>query len=87
MERLDRIYSNEDWLNALPNVTITHLPKAHSNHNLILINLNNRINFVQNKSFRLETFWCAHPVFINLVSISWENKDLVGEQSPLKSML
>lgn len=77
MERLDRVYSNDEWLQAFVNVTITHLPKIHSDHDPVLINLNNRINFSNDRPFRIETYWCSYPDFNRIVSSSWENKDLV----------
>lgn len=85
MERLDRVYFSDEWLQAFPNVTITHLPKIQSDHNPILINLNNRINTSYDRPFRIETFWCSHPNFPRIVSQSWKNKDLVGGAEFLKN--
>lgn len=44
MERLDRILANEQWLKIFSNATVTHLPKTYSDHNPILVELNNSYN-------------------------------------------
>lgn len=77
MERLDRVYSNSEWLQEYNNVTVTHLPKIHSDHNPILVNINNSINHTSARPFRMETFWCSHPDFSRIVKESWDNRDII----------
>lgn len=76
MERLDHILANEEWVNKFSNATITHLPKIYSDHNPILVKINNCFNY-SNKPFRLENIWCTRPNFINVVATNWENKKLL----------
>lgn len=77
MERLDRVYSKSDWLQEFNNVTVTHLPKIYSDHNPILVNLNNSTNNTYARPFRLETFWCSHSDFPRIVKESWENRGII----------
>lgn len=67
MERLDRIFVNNEWIDLFPKAVVIHLPKTHSDHNLLLLNLQPRHANSMDKPFRLETIWCRHPDFINLV--------------------
>lgn len=39
MERLDRVFVNENWLDIFPNAFVTHLPKTYSDHNPLLLTL------------------------------------------------
>lgn len=59
MERLDRVLANEEWLNILSNSTVTHLPKTYSDHNPILVKLNNSYNNSK-RPFRLKKYM-VHP--------------------------
>lgn len=40
LERLDRYCPNKEWLFHYENVGVTHLPRTHSDHSPILLNLN-----------------------------------------------
>lgn len=85
MESLDMVYSNVEWLDVFPNVIITHLLKTHLDHNPILINLNKKTYINQDRPFRLETFWCSYPNFANLVTNSWENRNLLSGTNIFKN--
>ncbi|KAH0776459.1 hypothetical protein KY290_007870 [Solanum tuberosum] len=78
LERLDRAFANNDWLVKYPNAQVTHLPKTHSDHNLLLISLFKPNSGNLSKPFRLEKFWLEHPDFINLVERCWINNDLIS---------
>lgn len=68
MERLDNVFGNNEWIQCFPNASITHLPKTHSDHNSLLINLIPKKSHLFDKPFRLEPYWCKHPHFKAIVS-------------------
>lgn len=67
MKRLDKALGNEKWCDLFPNYPLIHLPKTHSDHNPIMIELFPRTRHKHVHPFRLETFWCKHPNFPSLV--------------------
>lgn len=67
MERLDKVFANEEWITLFPNAIVTHLPKTHSNHNPIKLELLLKYNYNLSRPFRLETFWTGHPEFASIV--------------------
>lgn len=84
MERLDRIFVNNSWLSLFPKAMVIHLPRTHSDHNPLLVQLTSKnVNFI-NKPSRLETIWYRHPDFINIVKQCWSNDDLTDAQITLK---
>lgn len=76
LKHLDRCHANEIWLQQYPNATVTHLPKVHSDHNPLLINTSTTIFRPTKKPFKLQSFWCSHPDFHNIVQQSWLQNDL-----------
>lgn len=81
MKRLDRNFANEDWISLFPEASVTHLPRTHSDHNPLLIEVTPKKRASQGKPFRLETFWCRHPNFINLVKDRWLNSNYVQDSN------
>lgn len=75
MERLDKIYVNSDWISFFPNATVTHLPKTHSDHNPLLLEIIPKPNIALQKPFSLETFLCRHLDFNNLVNKYWKGSN------------
>lgn len=55
MERLDKVYANMEWLEQYPQASTIHLPKTYSDHNPILVSLQNKNNVYIDKHFLLET--------------------------------
>lgn len=41
-ERLDKLMANYEWINLFPNSLVTHLPRTHSDHCPLLLQLNCR---------------------------------------------
>lgn len=75
MERLDKVFGNEEWIELFPKSSIIHLPRTHSDHNPILIELIPKNRSLCKIPFRLETFWCKHPEFQSLVRNNWNDSD------------
>ncbi|XP_074297790.1 uncharacterized protein LOC141628564 [Silene latifolia] len=72
MERLDRSYATQDWLDLFPSSSVLHLPILISDHSPILLRF-----LPQPKSrkrpYRLDN-WCLQlPEVIALVSNAWNN--------------
>ncbi|XP_070009492.1 uncharacterized protein [Nicotiana sylvestris] len=61
MERLDNIFSNDSWINLFPKASVIHLPKIYSDHNPILLELIPKVNNLNPKPFRLESFLVWSP--------------------------
>lgn len=75
LERLDKVFGNEEWIELFPKRFIIHLQRTHSDHNPILVKLIPRNRTPHKAPFRLETFWCKHPKFQSVVINSWNNSD------------
>lgn len=73
MERIDKVFANDEWISLFPKATVKLLPKTHSDDNPLLVEIMPKVICNSKKLFRLETFWCRHPQFINLVNDSWDN--------------
>lgn len=58
IERLNRIVANVEWLNIYPEAHVTHLPRTHSDHCLLLLTLQNKNS---PKMIFLEWKLCGYP--------------------------
>lgn len=72
MERLDKVLANEKWLSIFPRASVIHLPKTHSDHNPILIEINPKYLNPLPKPCRLESYWCRHPQYGNIINECWD---------------
>lgn len=84
LERIDRCFVSNEWLEHYPNVFVTHLPKSHSDHNPLIINLCLKSRSIHNKPFRLESYWLEHHEFKDILSNSWLNRDLTSAANHFK---
>lgn len=64
--RIDRCHANPLWLQLFPNSNVTHLPRTHSDHCPILLNIFKKPK-TNHSFFRLESFWLNHPTFSDLI--------------------
>lgn len=60
LERLDKCVANYEWLNMFPEACVQHLPRTHSDHCPLLLNLHKHKS-PNDKIFRFETIWTTHP--------------------------
>lgn len=65
MERLDKFFANHKWIELYQDSTIQHLPRTHSDHCPLLLNLTKPYP-KPSSSFKFETMWLQHPNFKTL---------------------
>lgn len=53
MERLDKVFTNDEWISLFPKTTVTHLPKTHSDHNPLLIEIIPPKKLFNSKTFQV----------------------------------
>ncbi|KAH0685679.1 hypothetical protein KY290_017197 [Solanum tuberosum] len=87
LERLDCCFINSNWFDYYPNSSVTHLPKTHSDHNPLQINLFNLFVRPRVKPFRLESFWYRHPDFKNIVHQCWHNHSYIEAKHIFKDKI
>lgn len=80
-ERIDRVVANASWKCMFPNAEVTHLPRVHSDHCPVLLDLNPRTHQALERPFRFQTMWMSHPDFKNLVKAAWDDKSCPLENS------
>lgn len=71
LERLDRCLANFDWNVLFPNSLVTHLPRTHSDHCPLLLNLLGKPS-PSTKPFRFETIWTSHPDLRPMIKNIWQ---------------
>lgn len=73
MERLDKFCATNAWINLFQHSTVKHLPRTHSHHCPLLLNLTKP--FPKSiSSFKFEIMWLQHPEFHHLVTETWLNQ-------------
>ncbi|KAF5931671.1 hypothetical protein HYC85_027842 [Camellia sinensis] len=70
-ERLDRAWSNHEWQLLFPATKILHLPRTHSDHCPLLLNIHPLSSNNVNRPFRFETIWFSDPSLFSVVPDSW----------------
>ncbi|XP_019251211.1 PREDICTED: uncharacterized protein LOC109230139 [Nicotiana attenuata] len=86
LEKLDTCIAIEDWIKSFPEASVTHLPRTHSNHCALLLSISSTQLNDQCRPFRVETMWCGHPDFQNIVHTSFTStNDLLEATNTFKS--
>lgn len=68
-ERLDRVYSNEDWHTKFPYATVKHLYRCHSDHLPILFSTDgSQVRHSTTPQFHMLTAWFQHEDFEKVVA-------------------
>lgn len=70
MERLDKFYGNNKWLELFQDSTVKHLPRTHSDHRPLILNLTKSYSKPL-AHFKFETMWLQHPQFHHIVTHTW----------------
>ena len=73
MERIDRFFMNPGWCILYLGAKITHLPRCHLDHCLVMLeaNLGRAASLI--RPFRFQVFWLSDTSFPNIVSKAWNN--------------
>ena len=71
LERIDRYFMNPDWCMLYPEAKVTHLPRCHSDHCPILLELFPNITSHLTRPFRFQEFWLSDITFPRVVSQAW----------------
>lgn len=72
LKRIDRCLANIHWLHLFPDSSITHLPRTHSDHCPILVELGKN-HAPKEKPFRMEPMWCSHSDFPTLIAQAFQD--------------
>lgn len=62
------------WKCNFPEAQVTHLPRIHSDHCPVLVQLKPNCRQTLEKPFRFQTMWMSHPGFKDLVIESWSER-------------
>lgn len=73
LEQLDWFFTTLNWTSSFPNTIVNPLGRPVSDHTPCSVVIQTTIP--KSKLFRFETFWIAHPGFMDVVSQAW-NKPL-----------
>ena len=71
LERIDRCFANPGWRLLYPEAIVTHLPRASSDHYLVLVELCKPSANHFNKPFQFQTMWLLHLDFYRVVQQAW----------------
>lgn len=71
-ERIDKAFANPKWRHAFPEAWVHNLPRTHSDHHPVLVDLEGAAPPApSNRPFRFEAAWCLHENFGELISNNW----------------
>lgn len=69
LEQLDWFFTSLNWTASFPNTVIKALGKPVSDHVPCTVGI--QTNIPRSKLFRFETYWLAHPGFMEVVKQAW----------------
>ncbi|KAF7842619.1 BRASSINOSTEROID INSENSITIVE 1-associated receptor kinase 1 [Senna tora] len=78
-EKLDRVYSNAQWMKQYPNTWTEVLPIASSDHAPIVVHAT-KPTFRKRKHFRFEIMWMYHPQSLQIIQQAWcrNSTEIIG---------
>ena len=65
------MFVNTEWNNIYPEVSVTHLERAHSSHSTIVLRLNHAVGVQFPRPFRFQPLWLSNPSFPSVVREMW----------------
>ncbi|XP_074271197.1 uncharacterized protein LOC141595123 [Silene latifolia] len=71
IERLDRAYANQEWMNLFPSASVSHLPILVSDHAPIILNLF-LVSKPRKRPYRIDNWCLSFPEVREMVSTVWE---------------
>ncbi|KAF7814696.1 ribonuclease H [Senna tora] len=69
-ERIDKTFSNTNWLHLFPETWVEVLPVAASGHSPLVIHVQ-RAHPSKQYSFKFELMWLQHPQFQEIIRSNW----------------
>ncbi|XP_075079255.1 uncharacterized protein LOC142164715 [Nicotiana tabacum] len=88
LERIDRCFANEGWIEQYLEATVLHLSRTHSNHFPLQINLVEPLNNKPSRPFRFESMWASHPSFPNIINRAFsDNSTLLQSTDCFKTLV
>lgn len=85
LEQLDWFFTSINWTATFLNTTVTPLGKPVSDHTPCSVVIQTTIP--RSKIFRFETYWIAHPGFMEVVSQAWNKPVRCNKQDNAASRL
>lgn len=73
LERIDRFFMNPEWCMLHLEAKITHLPRCHFDHCLVLLETNPGRTASLIRPFRFQEFWLLDTSFPSIISKAWNN--------------
>ena len=70
-ERIDRFFVNSQWCLMYPEARVAHLTRCHSDHALVLMELQPRSHENRRKLFKFQTCWLSNCTFPSVVTHAW----------------
>lgn len=66
MEKLDRAFANDEWINTYPSYALKNFPILHSDYGPIILDFDLQLPF-KHRPFRFEHMWFTHPSWKEVV--------------------
>ena len=85
LEQLDWVFTSLNWTASFPNTIVNPLGRPVSDH--IPCSVVIQTTIPKSKIFRFETYWIAHPGFMDIVEQAWNKPIRHGKTSNAASRL
>ncbi|KAL9670653.1 hypothetical protein QQ045_008209 [Rhodiola kirilowii] len=72
---IDRAVATVEWRRAFSRASVRHVQLHVSDHQLIVLDTENRYVLRKKKMFRFEAMWLDHPAFSELVNEFWDSTE------------
>ena len=79
LEQLDWFFTTLNWTSYFPNTMVNPLGRPVSDHSPCSVVI--KTNIPKCKLFRFETYWIAHPGFMEVVSNAWSRPLKFGKSA------
>lgn len=83
--QLDRGVCDVQWRMRLPEASVEHLFRCHSDHNPILLHCCHMVSPPAERPYRFQAAWCTHSAYPPLVKFAWQ-RDLGSISQALQNV-
>ncbi|CAM8905994.1 unnamed protein product [Rhodiola kirilowii] len=73
--RLDRAVATVDWRRLFPRVSVRHVQLHASDHQLLVLDTENKCIMRKQRLFRFEVMWFDHPDFAGMMNEFWDKTE------------